>query len=60
MLTEIEIQTLSAIFDKVKDIKDEQGEFPSFGVRQNELKIVLSNLQNNEVVIKIIPRPNPN
>jgi hypothetical protein len=60
MLTEIEIQTLITIFNKIKDIKDEQGEFSSFGVRQNELKIVLSNLQNNEVVIKIIPRPNPN
>jgi hypothetical protein len=60
MLTEIEIQTLITIFNKIKDIKDEQGEFPSSGVRQNELKIVLSNPQNNEVVIKIIPRPNPN
>jgi hypothetical protein len=60
MLTELEIQTLSTIFNKVKDIQDEQGEFPSFGVRQDELKIVVNSPNNNEVIIKVVPRPDPN
>ena len=60
MLTELEIQTLSAIFDKVKDIQDEQGYFPSFGVRQDRLKIVINSPNNNEVIIKVVPRPDPN
>ena len=60
MLTELEIQTLSAIFDKVKDIQDEQGHFPSFGFRQDGLKIVLNSPNNNEVIIRVVPRPDPN
>jgi hypothetical protein len=59
MLTELEIQTLTTIFNKVKDIKDEQGEFPSFGVRQDGLKIVLNSPQDNQVIIKLVPRPDP-